>query len=161
SRVRRDDAKLSFPKRVIQMHRVDPTPAELLLIRTIAEPIQKLNRLVQISILKALASSPEALSAQLNNMARNGTVPPELASTVQSIVTNMPMSAKLQGLGKLIDQLKKENPDRWRLVVFTTLRETQTTIQLFLESQGLKVGIINGDSGERNQETIVKFRKNP
>jgi ERCC4-related helicase len=161
SRVRRDDAKLSFPKRVIQMHRVDPTPAELLLIRTIAEPIQKLNRLVQISILKALASSPEALSAQLNNMARNGTVPQGLASTVQSIVTNMPMSAKLQGLGKLIDQLKKENPDRWRLVVFTTLRETQTTIQLFLESQGLKVGIINGDSGERNQETIVKFRKNP
>ena len=35
---------------------------------------------------------------------------------------------------------------------------TQTTIQTFLETQGLKVGIINGDSGGRNQDTIGRFR---
>ncbi len=33
--------------------------------------------------------------------------------------------------------------------------ETQTTIQAFLEGRGLKVGIINGASGQRNQETIL------
>lgn len=48
-----------------------------------------------------------------------------------------------------------------RLVVFTIRRETQTTIQNFLEGHGLKVGIINGDSGERNQETIRLFRGTP
>jgi ERCC4-related helicase len=161
SRVRRGDAKLYFPDRVVQMHRVDPTQAELELIKAIAKPIQKLNRLAQISILQALTSSPDALAAQLANMARNGSVPVELAATVKAIVTQMPLSAKLHGLGRLIEQLKRESPDSWRLVVFTTRRETQTTIQIFLENFGLKVGIINGDSGSRNQETIARFRKSP
>jgi superfamily II DNA or RNA helicase len=161
SRVRRGDAKLYFPDRVIQMHQVNPTAAEIELINVIAKPIQKMNRLAQIGILQALASSPDALSAQLTNMARNGTVPPALAAAVKSIVATMPPSAKLDGLGRLIDQLKKQNPDRWRLVIFTTRRETQTTIQKFIEAHGLKVGIINGNSGERNQETITRFRKNP
>src|ERR1700720_2597740 len=42
SRVRRGDAKLYFPDRVVQLHRVEPTAAELELIRVIAKPIQKL-----------------------------------------------------------------------------------------------------------------------
>ncbi len=161
SRVRRGDAKLYFPDRVVQLHKVEPTPAELQLIAAIAKPIQKLNRLAQISILQALTSSPDALMAQLNNMARNGTVHGELAATVRAIVTAMPPSAKLHGLGGLIDNLKRENPERWRLVVFTGRLETQTTIQAFLENHGLKVGIINGTSGPRNQETITRFRKTP
>jgi len=161
SRVRRGDAKLYFPDRVVQMHRVKPTKSELELIKAIAKPIQLLNRLAQISILQALTSSPDALSAQLTNMARNGTVPASLASTVKEIVDHMPISAKLTGLESLIKKLKNENPDRWRLVVFTTRRETQTTIQAFLESHDLKVGIINGESGARNQETISRFRQNP
>ena len=161
SRVRRGDARLYFPDRVVQMHKVDATTAERQLIDTIAMPIQQLNRLAQISILQALTSSPDALMAQLNNMARNRTVPQELAATVRAIVAGMPASAKLQGLGGLIDRLKRENPERWRLVVFTGRLETQTTIQAFLEKYGLKVGIINGRSGPRNQETIARFRKHP
>jgi superfamily II DNA or RNA helicase len=161
SRVRRGDAKLHFPDRVVQMHKVEPTTAELRLIAAIAKPIQKLNRLAQISILQALTSSPDALVAQLNNMARNGTVSQEIAATVRAVVAGMPTSAKLHGLGGLIDRLKRENPERWRLVVFTGRLETQTTVQAFLEKHGLKVGIINGRSGRRNQETLARFRKNP
>jgi superfamily II DNA or RNA helicase len=161
SRVRRGDAKLYFPDRVVQLHKVPPTPAELELISVIAKPIQKLNRLAQISILQALTSSPHALMAQLNNMAQNRTVPQELATAVRTIVTGMHTSAKLQGLGTLVDRLMRENPERWRMVVFTGRRETQTTIQAFLEKRGLKVGIINGSSVQRNQETIARFRKNP
>ena len=161
SRVRRGDAGLAFPERKVQMHRVQPSPAELELIRTIAKPIQKMDRLSQIGILKALTSSPEALRARLRNMARNGTAPLELASAVNDIVENMPLTAKLRGLAALVDHLRKQNPDGWRLIVFTTSRETQTTIQTFLESQGIRSGIINGDSGERNQEAIARFRENP
>src|SRR5581483_9483646 len=65
------------------------------------------------------------------------------------------------GLQSLIDKLKSENPNKWRLVVFTTRLETQTTIQMFLEKNGLKVGVINGNSGPRNQETIKRFRSEP
>jgi superfamily II DNA or RNA helicase len=161
SRIRRGDAQLSFPDRKVQMHKVEPTASELELIGTIAKPIQKLNRLAQISILQALTSSPESLKAQLENMAQNGTVTPELAQTVSAIVKRMPLTAKLQGLGSLIERLKKENPERWRLVIFTGRRETQTTIQSFLENHGLKVGIINGSSGQRNQQTLASFRKMP
>ena len=161
SRVRRGDAKLYFPDRVVRLHRVAPTSEELELIRVIARPIQKLNRLAQISILQALTSSPHALMAQITNMARNGTVPQDLAATVCSIVGRMKTSAKLEGLGTLIDQLTHKNPQRWRMVVFTTRLETQTTIQTFLEERGLKVGIINGSSGQRNQHTIKRFWKNP
>jgi superfamily II DNA or RNA helicase len=161
SRVRRGDAKLYFPDRVVQMHKVDPTEAELQLIEAIRKPIQKLIPLAQISILQALTSSPDALMAQLNNMAKRGTVPDALAATVRGIVTSMPLSAKLRGLGSLIDGLKRESPERWRLLVFTGRLETQTTIQNFLEKHGLKVGIINGMSGARNQETIARFWKQP
>jgi superfamily II DNA or RNA helicase len=161
SRVRRGDAGLSFPDRKVQMHQVSPSLDELKLITVIAKPIQKMNRLAQIGILKALASSPEALRSQLNNMAKNGTAPPELAAAVRDIVEKMPLTSKLRGLAALIEQLKKQNPERWRLIVFTTLRETQTTIQTFLEQKGLSVGIINGDSGQRNQETIAHFRQSP
>jgi len=161
SRVRRGDANLDFPERKILRHQVEPTAAELELIKTLAQPIQKLNKLTQISILQALTSSPEALSAQLTNMARKGTVPLDLAAAIKTIVSRMPLSAKLIGLGNLVATLKKENPNGWRLVVFTIRRETQTTIQNFLEGHGFKVGIINGDSGDRNQEAINRFREKP
>ena len=161
SRVRRGDARLTFPDRVVQLHKVKPTNPELELIQIIAKPIQKLNKLVQISILQALVSSPEALKAQLINMARKGTVPEELAYAVKSHVDRMPRSSKLESLSKLIDQLRKKNPNSWRAVIFTTRRETQTTIQLYLESLGLKVGTINGDTASRNHETIKGFWSDP
>lgn len=161
SRVRRGDAKLYFPDRVVRMHRVEPTEAELDLIKAIAKPIQTLNRLAQIGILQALTSSPHALMAQLNNMARNGTIPHELAATVRAIVTPMRTSAKLQGLATLVKNLKREQGDAWRMVVFTGRRETQTTIEAFLEQEGISVGIISGESGQRNQETIRQFWQNP
>jgi superfamily II DNA or RNA helicase len=161
SRVRRGDAKLDFPERKIQLHKVAPSEAELALIAAIAKPIQKLNRLAQISILQALTSSPHALMAQLQTMARNETVSRELALTVKEIVTPMKTSAKLEGLRQLVSMLKQQNPTGWRMVVFTGRRETQTTIQAFLEELGLKVGIINGSSGQRNQDTIARFRANP
>lgn len=161
SRVRRGDAHLDFPERKIQLHKVTPTSQELALIETIAEPIQKLNRLAQISILQALTSSPHALMAQLNTMASRGTIPAELAAAVRDIVTPMKSSAKLEGLSQLVSHLRQQNPTGWRMVVFTQRRETQTTIEAHLSAMGLKVGIINGSSGHRNQDTIERFRADP
>src|SRR5580658_5446065 len=159
SRIRRADANLHFPERIVQLHRVTPSNEELELIRLVAGPIQNLNRLSQISILQALISSPHALLAQLKQMARNRTIPDGLAESVEQVVGRIRVTAKLQGLGTLVDQLKAEQPDRWRVVVFTTRRETQTTIEAFLGERGISCGLINGDSGERNQRTIARFKK--
>lgn len=161
SRMRRGDANLFFPDRTVQMHHVSPTREEQELIAIVGESIDSMNRLAQISVLQALTSSPQALSAQLKNMARNGTVRASFAEAVEFVVGRMPRSAKLIGLAELIAQLKREKPDRWRLVVFTGRRETQTTIVEFLEAQGLKVGVINGSTGARNQDTLRAFRSTP
>ena len=161
SRIRRGDAKLIFPDRIVRMEKFAPSAAEIKIIATIVYPVQHMNKLSQISLLQAAVSSPEALLAQLTNMDRNGTVPPGLLMKIKSIVAGMPCTAKLKGLWTLISKYKKENPAGWRLVVFTCRRETQKSIQNFLEDKKLKVGIINGDSGQRNQETIACFRKNP
>ncbi len=161
SRVRRGDARLYFPDRIVQMHRVDPTPDELLLIKVIAKPLEELGVLAKISILQALASSPQALLAQLKNMARRENIPATVVGDVESIVKNMTISSKLRGLEQIIDKLAAENPECWRIVVFTGRRETQSVIKTFLENKGIKVGIINGDSGQRNKETLAEFRKDP
>jgi superfamily II DNA or RNA helicase len=159
SRIRRADANLHFPERIVQLHRVNPSAEELDLIGLIAGPIQKLNRLSQISILQALMSSPHALLAQLKQMAKNKTIPEGLAESVEQVVARVRVTAKLQGLATLVDRLKAEQPERWRVVVFTTRRETQTTIEAFLGDRGITCGLINGDSGERNQRTIARFKK--
>ncbi len=159
SRIRRTDANLHFPERIVQLHRVDPSPEERELIDAIAEPIQSLNRLAQISILQALISSPHALVCQLRKMADNRTVPTSLANKIGEIVARSPTTAKLQGLATLVDKLRAEQPERWRMVIFTTRRETQTTIEAFLQTRGIRCGLINGESGVRNQQTIAKFKK--
>src|SRR3989338_84277 len=159
SRVRRGDAKLHFPERKVQLHKVDPSDKELELFKVIAKPIQQLNYLSQIVILQALISSPEALVKLLAGMAAKDTAPKSLAKDVKEIAKDIHTTTKLKGLGALIEKLKAEQPDTWRVVVFTRWRETQTAIQNFLEKQKISCGLINGDSNTRNQETIARFKK--
>jgi superfamily II DNA or RNA helicase len=160
SRVRRADANLHFPERVVQLHKVDPLAEERELIDAVGESIHHVkNRLAQISILQALVSSPHALLTQLRKMAGNETAPQNLASKVEEIVARIPTTAKLQGLGTLVDKLSGEQPQRWRMVIFTTRRETQTSIEEFLHQRGIRCGLINGESATRNQQTISKFKK--
>lgn len=159
SRVRRGDAKLHFPERKVQLHKVEPIEKELELFKVIAKPIQQLNYLSQIVILQALVSSPEALVKLLDGMAKKDTAPKSLAKDVKEIAKDIHTTTKLKGLSALIEKLKAEQPDTWRVVVFTRWRETQTAIQNFLEKQKISCGLINGDSNTRNQETIAKFKK--
>jgi superfamily II DNA or RNA helicase len=161
SRTRRSDARLTFPDRQIQMRKVNPTAGEIALIDVIAKPVQAMDRPAQRDILQALASSPQALAAQLTAMAETGAVPRALAEAVQTTVATLPPSAKLEGLAKLVERLKAQNPDRWRVAVFTTHRATQAAIQAFLAQQGFQVGVVDGDTPAQNQATIERFRSNP
>jgi superfamily II DNA or RNA helicase len=159
SRVRRKDANLQFPERIVQTHLVDPTSEERELITLTIRSITELNILAQIVILQALVSSPEALEKLVDGMAKKGTAPKLLADDIKIIVKKVKVTAKLHGLITLMKKLKSEKPETWRMVIFTRWRETQTTIISFLENQQIPYGIINGDSNSKNQETITKFRK--
>ncbi|TNF69409.1 MAG: DEAD/DEAH box helicase [Gammaproteobacteria bacterium] len=70
-------------------------------------------------------------------------------------------TAKMRGLVLLIGRLKADNPNNWRIVVFTRWRETQTSIACVLAKENISYGLINGDSAQRNQDTLEKFRKKP
>ena len=159
SRVRRGDADLHFPQREVHLHVVTPSEEELEIINIVSKSLDGLNRLVQIGILKTLVSSPEALQLLLSGMAERGTIPKNFAEKVKTVVNNISTTAKLNGLESLIDKLRAEKPDGWRVVIFTTRLETQTSIQNFLENKGILCGLINGSTTSINTETLTKFRK--
>lgn len=159
SRVRRWDAKLEFPTREIQMHIVVPTTEELELIEITKECIKEKDALTQVGVLQSLVSSPEALISRLEHMFEKGTLMEESLLRVKVAAKRINITSKLKGLGVLIDRLRKERPKDWRIVIFTRWLETQTTIQCFLEEQGISCWIINGKSAAKNQDTIDKFTK--
>ena len=161
SRTRRGDAKLSFPERIVKKHFVRPTKEELDLIRLISEPIQELDAWSQMSVARAAISSPHALAAELKSRAESGAIPMSLAEEVRKIANAIPTTSKQMGLEALVNELRKENPTDWRMVVFTTRRETQTTIEDFLLKKGISCATINGQSSARNPETLAKFKQSP
>jgi superfamily II DNA or RNA helicase len=161
SRVRRADARLNFPDRQIQMRKVNPTGAELALIDVVAKHLQAMDRPAQIALLQALASSPDALAAELDVMAQARSAPRELAQAVGTTVATIPPGAKLEGLAKLVERLKAQNPDRWRVAIFTTHRATQANIRTFLAQQGVSVGIVTGEEAAQDQATLASFQNTP
>lgn len=158
SRVRRGDADLHFPQREVHLHSVDPSEEELEIVKIVARSIEGLDRLTQIGILKTLVSSPEALVLLLRRMSEKGTIKKPFYEEVNEVVKRISITAKLQGLESLIDKLRAEKPDDWRVVIFTTRLETQTSIQNFLEDKGIKCGLINGTTASVNVDTLEKFR---
>jgi superfamily II DNA or RNA helicase len=161
SRIRRNDSNLSFPSRKIFKHEVRPRQTEKELLEYLSSQIQTFNTLTQIGILKAFTSSPHAVQSFCNSLARNQTASEEFASNVRAIVAKIDVFSKLDSLANLVQQIRTSKPDAWRVVVFTTSRETQTSIEAHLSSSGVRCGIINGTTGARNPETLRRFRADP
>lgn len=159
SRIRRWDANLHFPERIVQLHNVDPTAQEMELIKIATDWIEKMNRLVQIGILQSLVSSPEALVSRLEHMFESRTINWDFLQKVKIAASYIPITTKLKWLGILINDLRNEKPQDWRVVIFTRFLDTQTSIQTYLESSGIRCWIINGKTWSSNQEMIAKFSK--
>ena len=157
-RTRRVDAKLAFPERKVVTYPVDATPEEVELQATIAASITSFSALEQVNMLVALMSSPQALAQQLVNMAKKGTAPADLASRVQAIAARVSRPAKARQLLLIADHLRKQADD-WRMVVFTTRRETQDMIGKVLAAEGISHGFIRGGQPAENRKTIEGFRR--
>ncbi len=119
--------------------------------------------LAQISLAEAMMSSPAALAQQLENMAANGTVPPEAAATARGIAEASPTGAKMPALLDLVRRLREERGPGYRLVVFTRRRATQAAIGEALEREGAKVGYIGGGQGAEAQAGVLRgfWREDP
>lgn len=159
ARTRRGDAKLLFPERKVLPAEVVPTDGELQLMRLLGSFIQGLNHLVQTSLAQALFSSPDAFLSQLTNMSSKGTVHPKYVEVAKTIISAIPAPAKLNGLMSIVEQLKRSKPNDWRLVIFTTRRETQESLGRFFSSRNISFGFIRGGDPRANQQTITDFKK--
>jgi superfamily II DNA or RNA helicase len=160
-RTRRGDAQLKFPDRQVEVFRVPLTPGEQQLYAVVGQHIESLRPLQQISLAQALMSSPRALAAQADNMARNGTLPEAAAAEIAAIARALPEPAKLERLVAFLDELRRQRPVGWRAAVFTLRKETQDTIGEALERRGIPYGFIRGACARQNQRSIERFRKEP
>ncbi len=161
SRVRRDDARLLFPKREIWPINIQPTQPEVELLRLIIAHRKILKGYAPVSLAKALVSSPQAFVSELNTMAEKNPNLETMYNSAVSISARIGCTAKLDGFGSLIEKLKKERPRDWRLVVYTEFINTQSAIGEYLESRKVPYAFINGGTARQNPETIKKFKANP
>ena len=161
ARTRRDEAGLLFPQREVKLHPVKASRHELALGRMLGRHLEELDNLSQISLAQALMSSPHALRAQLANMVSGAPHLGECLKAVEQFVADGRLSAKMIGLGAIIDELQKARPDDFRLVVFTLRKETQEAIGSYLKARNISHGFIRGGGGRANQEAIDRFTKKP
>ena len=153
-RTRRIDAKLAFPNREVQSYSISVSKEERYLQDLVAANISDFSPLIQVSLLVALMSSPQALATQLENMVVKG----DLATTVRIIANSLRVPAKAQMLLKIARDLAKQGSD-WRMVVFTTRKETQHMIGETLKDAGMRCGFIMGGEPTKNRSAIEAFRK--
>lgn len=161
ARTRRADAKLPFPRREVKLHRVPASKNEQKLLRLLGRHLDRLEALQQVSLAKALMSSPEALVAELGNAVHKAPYLGECLIAAQEIVAVGLPSAKTLRLGVILEELRLARPEDFRLVIFTQRKETQRVIGEFLEKQGISHGFIRGGSVPKNREAIERFTRNP
>jgi superfamily II DNA or RNA helicase len=159
-RTRRIDAKLVFPDRKVRNYPVAPSDGERQLQKLVAKEIKNLNALQQSSLLVALMSSPQALASQLGNMSNEGWISPGVANRAREIADQIAIPAKARRVLEIANQLRQQSPN-WRMVVFTTRKETQKIIGEVLEKSGIGVKFISGGQSAGNQRAINSFRSDP
>ena len=162
ARTRRADVKLLFPQRKVVLIPVKPAAIELAMTGLVREVVQGLNGLSQASLAQALMSSPEALLSQLQTMSGNKTVPADALARAHRLFKEEGASTgKLEALVALVEQLREQRPKDWRVVVFTSRKETQRAIGTFLTARGISVGYISDQGAVGNQRAIEKLRSDP
>ncbi|MBM3955980.1 MAG: DEAD/DEAH box helicase, partial [Planctomycetes bacterium] len=157
-RTRRGEARLVFPERNVKTYPVKATAEETELERIVSGAIAKFSAVEQTSLLVALMSSPAALAHQVAHMARPGSQAAEIALEVGALAGRVAMPAKAGQLLEIVGILRPQRPD-WRMVVFTTRRETQAMLGKVLADAGVSHGFIRGGEPAANRKTIEAFRK--
>jgi superfamily II DNA or RNA helicase len=160
-RTRRLDAALPFPERTVRNVVLPLSPEESQLFESVGAIISHLSGLEQASLAKALLGSPQALAAQLSNMVSRLPFLADACRKIGRYAYSQPMTAKLTYLAQLVETLRSQAPDTWRLLIFTERRETQEAIKTWCESVGVSFGLIRGGDPRGNQNSISQFKLDP
>ena len=160
-RTRRLDAKLPFPTREVQTPRLPLTRDEARLFEMVGDVIGDVGGLEQVSLAKALLSSPQALAAQLRNMVRTRPHFQKLTEAVGAFADGNPVTAKLAYLSELTATLTKKAGTDWRLLIFTERAETQRALGQWLGAKGIRHRFISGGQPIANREAIDALQADP
>jgi superfamily II DNA or RNA helicase len=160
-RTRRLDAKLPFPTRKVQTVELPLPGSEATLFDYVSSVISQLEPLEQVSLAKALLSSPQALAQQLENMSVSRPRFDGPARKIRTFVDSMTDTAKLRALGRIVDELRTRGGDDWRLLIFTERTETQKAIGNWLQRRGVAVGYIRGGAAVANNRAVQGFQADP
>ncbi len=161
ARTRRADARLVFPERIVRMERADASPIERDILRIVSGLAPHLERLAQISLLQAQASSREALESQLESMAQRHPACARALAAIRALERDPAGGSKPRMLCALLTALREARGPSFRAVVFTGRRETQSMLVRLLTGQGFAVGTIRGGEGDRNAAHIRAFKADP
>lgn len=160
-RTRRSEVRLLFPQREVKLFRVEPNEVDHQLQQIVAGHIRGLSGFQQVSLARALMSSPQALVAQLKNMAGKNPQWRVVADEVEGIVNRNSAPSKILGLLQVIQQLQGQRAEDWRLVIFTIRRETLRIIGEALKASDIPFGVIQGGAGRKNTATVKSFSAKP
>lgn len=161
-RTSRRESGLLFPERRTTTVGCPQGEVEARMQALVANVLPRLNGLSQVSLAVAMMSSPAALASQLENMARNGSVPPSVAQQARALATESPTGTKMERLRALVSDLRASVGSEWRMVVFTGRKETQAAIGRDLAQHGARVAYVGGGSGATaNAAAISAFWAEP
>jgi superfamily II DNA or RNA helicase len=160
-RTSRRDSNLIFPERHVRTIGCPAGPAEASLARLVSDTLPSLNALSRTSLAQALMSSPPALLSELQSMAANGTIAPDIPERAAVLVQEAGPGCKLERLRGIIRELVRADPLKWRVVVFTRRKATQALIGRAMEAEGVRVGFIEGGKAVANTRSIRDLWADP
>lgn len=160
-RTTREEADLPFPKRVVQTQFCKPTDVEQRLEAIVRSQLPRLRPLQQVGLAEALMSSPAAFAEQATNPANLTQLDVHAREEVREIAAQSPLGCKADQLLELVDELKEQNPESWRLLIFTRRVATQRELGRTLAAKGARVGYIGGGFAAQQDTSIQRFQADP
>lgn len=161
TRTSRTEVQMGFPKRKLFSHPVRLDFYEKQVIKLVSTLISSLDRISQLSLLQAMMSSPAAMVKQAGNMAQRGTLEQDVARDISKLASSVKVPGKLAALLEMVEEIRSQKPDGWRLVVFTLRIETLEMLGRELSDRGIKVGFVRGARHAQNTKTIADYQSNP
>lgn len=163
-RTRREVARLHFPARLVYLRRVQQSPQDCEILQIVRDEVSA-QRLAAANILRhlgmAMMSSPQALLQSLESHGAGGAGASQAVSRLRALIQQCPVPSKMQALMQIVEELRQQRPQDWRMVIFTSRIPTLEMIVNHLKQQGISTGVIRGHDPRSNQAAIRSYSATP
>ena len=163
-RTRRGSVNLTFPQRQLQLRSIPAKEGDRQLLNCLRDAMESdptINALLFTSLGIALMSSPQAFQRQLANVTSSRPSLQPILNRVTALVERDGCPSKMLEVLTICEHLRRERPDSWRVVIFTSRIATLELLSQHLEQRGYSVGVIRGSNHEVNRRTVAAYSCDP